>query len=263
MADDELFDETRRGGRRIQGADGQQETAKALEGGARPIRFGRVAQFAAQAEDAGEDLEGGRGALCQKVAGKRTKRHGDQKDGQAQGGPHEIDEGEFLEAFESLQGVRVDGGGRAEEGRGQNHQPERTFGDADLPEEDRQEQTRNPQRHHKEDARRPENAAQKGFEPSEFLLGRENGDFTGENEGEDGDGQGQEGGELRQGLNRTEFGGRDARGDEPQADEGVQGVRRAAGAEKHKRIPPEIAEFRVNSMKYGGSLLHVAGYQRS
>ena len=98
--------------------------------------------------------------------------------------------------------------------------------------------------------RRDEHAAHQGLELAELLVDGKAGQLVAEGVREGGNGNREEVRELGERLDGAEFGWVDVLRDKPQPDDRVQEICRAAGAEEHERVPPEVAEAGVEFVEH-------------
>ena len=198
-------------------------------------------------EDGGGDGECGRRGLTYEVAGDGAEGHCEEHCYQAHGCTNDAKERLCLELLERLERVRVDWRDCSNERRGDDDKTERALDDADALKEGGEKDARGDDRDEEENCGRGKYAAHQGFELAEFLVYGKTGQLIAEGVGKCGDWNREEVGELGKRHHRAELGRVDVLWDEPQADKCVQEVGCAAGAEKHQRIPPEIAEPSVES----------------
>lgn len=183
--------------------------------------------------------------MADEVAGDGAEGHREKHCYQAHGRANDAKERLCLELLERLERVRVDWRDCSNERRGDDDKAERAFDDADALEKGGEKESRDDDSDEEEDRRRGKYAAHQGFKLAEFLADGKSRELVAEGVCERCDRYREEICELRERHYRAEFGRVNILRHEPQADERVQDIGRAAGAEEHQRVPPEIAEPRV------------------
>ena len=183
--------------------------------------------------------------MADEVAGDGAEGHCDKHRYAAHRCADDAEDRLRLELLERLERVGVDWRDGADERGRDDDEAERAFDNSDTLKEGGEKESRDDDSDEEKNCSRGKYAAHQGFEFAEFLVYGKTGQLIAEGVGKCGDGNCEEVGELGKRHNRAELGRVDVLRHEPQADERVEQVRCAASAEEHQRVPPEVAEPRV------------------
>lgn len=202
-------------------------------------------------EDGEKRCGGGGCCLAEDVAGEGAEGHCDEKGDEADRGAEERHEGHRLEALETLLGAADNRADVAEESADEDQDGERAGGNLEAFVEERHDEVGAGDAEDEENERAGEDVVDEAFHLAVFAVGRVGVDVLREDDGDDGKRNGQERGELLEREDRAEFLRADVFRHEPQPDERLDRIARAAREKDHRGVPPEVSDALVDAVEKG------------